>query len=59
MFSIQRNWILIQKLVNSDLKPSTDWNDNLSTKKLLLRHDVDFSDDYVHLLAHNQSLVKI
>ena len=51
MFSIQRYKDLIQKLVNSDLKPSTDWNDNLSTKTLLLRHDVDFSVDYAHLLA--------
>ena len=51
MFSIQRYKDLIQKLVNSDLKPSTNWNDNLSSKTLLLRHDVDFSVDLAHLLA--------
>jgi hypothetical protein len=51
MFSIQNYQNLIHKLLNSDLKPTTNWEDNLSPKTLLLRHDVDFSVDFAYQLA--------
>ena len=59
MFNINRYEDLIKSLVNAGLKPTTNWNEKLSSNSLLIRHDVDFSIEYAHRLALFESQLKI
>jgi hypothetical protein len=42
MFNIKKYEDLIKKLVGAGLKPTTNWNEKLTSNSLLLRHDIDF-----------------
>lgn len=55
MFSVSLYQELIRNLLQSGLIPSTDWNAELSSRTLLLRHDIDFSVDCAHQLAQVES----
>ena len=59
MFSLIKYKNLIERLINSGLKPSTNWNDKLSSGTLLLRHDIDFSIEFAHLLAQIEKELKV
>ena len=59
MFNLKRYEDLIKSLVNAGLKPTTNWNEKLSSNSLLIRHDVDFSIEYAHRLALFESQLKI
>ena len=59
MFNLKRYKDLIKSLVNAELKPTTNWNEKLSSNSLLIRHDVDFSIEYAHQLALFESQLKI
>jgi len=59
MFNLKRYEDLIKSLVNSGLKPTTNWNEKLSLNSLLIRHDVDFNIEYAHRLALFEYQLKI
>lgn len=59
MFSLIKYKNLIEKLINSGLKPSINWSDKLSSETLFLRHDVDFSIEFAHLLARAEQEINV
>tara|TARA_B100001059_G_scaffold230877_2_gene265775 strand:+ start:54 stop:749 length:696 start_codon:yes stop_codon:yes gene_type:complete len=59
MFNISKYEDLMKKLVSAGLKPTTNWNEKLTSNSLLLRHDIDFSIEFAHQLALAESRVKI
>jgi len=59
MFNLEQYDNLIKRLVNSGLKPTTNWNEKLDTNSLLLRHDVDFSIEFAHQMAQGENKLKI
>ena len=59
MFNLERYEDLIKRLVDSGLKPTTDWNEKLDSNSLLLRHDVDFSIEFAYRLAVAENKLNI
>ena len=59
MFNLKLYKILIKRLLNAGLKPSTNWNKKLSKNTLFIRHDIDFSIEYAYRLALCESRLKI
>ena len=59
MFNLTLYKILIKRLLNAGLKPSTNWNKKLSKNTLFIRHDIDFSIEYAYRLALCESRLKI
>ena len=59
MFNISKYEDLMKKLVSAGLKPTTNWNEKLTSNSLLLRHDIDFSIEFAHQLALVEFQLKI
>ena len=54
MFDAEVYGSLLERLIQSDLQFSIDWQNVKGSGVLLLRHDVDFSVDYAHAIAKKE-----
>ena len=54
MFDAEVDGSLLERLIQSDLQFSIDWQNVKGSGVLLLRHDVDFSVDYAHAIAKKE-----